>query len=186
MATGYRAPPPADTRWRGPPRLNPSPPGRALTTAGIGGGRARRLRRIPGATWSSARGAADAPGNRTAPPRMVGAVHHARGSCVVLAKGRLWTAYLIVFLSSACTLVLEIVAGRLLAPYVGVSLYTWTSIIGVVLAGITVGNYLGGILADRRPHPTTLGALLLASGIASLGVLLLSGLLAPLADAGWP
>ncbi|HEY7060265.1 MAG TPA: fused MFS/spermidine synthase [Chloroflexota bacterium] len=104
----------------------------------------------------------------------------------MLAHGRLWTAYLIVFVSSACTLVLELVAGRLLAPYVGVSLYTWTSIIGVVLAGITVGNYLGGVLADRRPERTTLGALLLASGAASLAVLLLVGLLAPVAGAGWP
>jgi spermidine synthase len=104
----------------------------------------------------------------------------------LLAHGRLWTAYLIVFVSSACTLVLELVAGRLLAPYVGVSLYTWTSIIGVVLAGITVGNYLGGILADRRPERTTLGALLLASGAASLAVLVLVGVLAPLAGSGWP
>jgi spermidine synthase len=104
----------------------------------------------------------------------------------LLAHGRLWTAYLIVFVSSACTLVLELVAGRLLAPYVGVSLYTWTSIIGVVLAGITVGNFLGGVLADRRPERTTLGALLLASGAASLAVLVLVGLLAPVAGSGWP
>jgi spermidine synthase len=104
----------------------------------------------------------------------------------LLAHGRLWTAYLIVFVSSACTLVLELVAGRLLAPYVGVSLYTWTSIIGVVLAGITVGNYLGGVLADRRPERTTLGALLLASGAASVAVLVLVGVLAPLAGSGWP
>ena len=41
-----------------------------------------------------------------------------------------------VFVSSALLLVLEIVAGRLLAPYVGVSLYSWTSIIGVILAGL--------------------------------------------------
>lgn len=104
----------------------------------------------------------------------------------MLPRGRLWSAYLVVFASSACTLVLEIVAGRLLAPYVGVSLYTWTSIIGVVLAGISVGNYLGGVLADRRPQPSTLGMLLLAGGAASLGVLVLSALLAPVADTDWP
>ncbi len=104
----------------------------------------------------------------------------------MLAKGGLWAAYLVVFVSSACTLVLEIVAGRLLAPYVGVSLYTWTTIIGVVLAGITVGNYLGGVLADRRPERTTLGVLLLASGATSLAVLVLGALLAPLASTGWP
>ena len=74
----------------------------------------------------------------------------------------------VAFTASFCTLVIELVAGRVLAPYVGVSLYTWTSIIGVVLAGISGGAYAGGKLADRRPADTTLGWLLLASGIASI------------------
>lgn len=52
-----------------------------------------------------------------------------------------------VFLSSACGLVVEIVAGRLLAPYVGMSLYTWTAIIAVVLAGFSIGHWIGGRLA---------------------------------------
>ena len=86
-------------------------------------------------------------------------------------KLNLATAYLIVFISSACTLVLEIVAGRILAPYIGVSLYTWTSIIGVVLAGISLGNYAGGRIADRWGSPRTLGIILLAGGLASLLVL---------------
>ena len=40
----------------------------------------------------------------------------------------------VVFVSSALLLVLEIVAARLIAPHVGVSLYTWSAVIGVVLA----------------------------------------------------
>ncbi len=52
--------------------------------------------------------------------------------------------------SSACGLILEIAAGRLLAPYVGMSLYTWTAIIAVVLAGLSVGHWIGGVLA--APH----------------------------------
>lgn len=79
--------------------------------------------------------------------------------------------YVIVFSASACGLVLEIVAGRILAPTIGVSLYTWTSIIGVVLAGISAGSYLGGRIADRFPSSTTLGFILLAGGISSLSVL---------------
>jgi predicted membrane-bound spermidine synthase len=66
--------------------------------------------------------------------------------------------------------VIELVAGRVLAPYVGVSLYTWTSIIGVVLAGISAGAYAGGWLADRRPSPSTLGWLLLAAGITAMAI----------------
>src|ERR1051326_2422768 len=79
--------------------------------------------------------------------------------------------YLIVFVSSCCTLILEILAGRILAPYIGVSLYTWTSISGVVLAGISLGNYLGGRIADRWPQRRTLGILLVAGGLASLAIL---------------
>ena len=50
-----------------------------------------------------------------------------------------WYAFT-VFASSA--LVLEVVAGRLIAPYVGMSLYTWTAIIGVILAGLSLGNQI--------------------------------------------
>jgi hypothetical protein len=68
----------------------------------------------------------------------------------VSAAERPWASYLIVFVASGCTLVLEIVAGRVLAPFAGVSIQTWTGAIGVVLAGISLGSYLGGVLADRR------------------------------------
>lgn len=80
-------------------------------------------------------------------------------------------AFLVVFVASCCSLILELVAGRILAPFIGVSLYTWTSIIGVVLAGISLGNYLGGRIADRWPERRTLGVLLAAGGIASLAIL---------------
>ena len=83
----------------------------------------------------------------------------------------IWLAYLIVFVSSACTLVVELVAGRIMAPYIGVSLYTWTSIIGVVLAGISLGNYLGGRIADRWASRKTLAVVFVASGLASVAVL---------------
>jgi len=70
-----------------------------------------------------------------------------------------------VFLSSALLLVLEIVAGRLIAPYVGVSLYTWTSIIGVILAGLSLGNWLGGIWADRGGDGRGVGLVLGLGGV---------------------
>ena len=79
--------------------------------------------------------------------------------------------YLIVFVASACTLILEIVAGRILAPVIGVSLYTWTSIIGVVLAGISVGNYIGGLVADKYPSRQTLGLILFVSGAFTVVIL---------------
>jgi len=77
----------------------------------------------------------------------------------------------IVFIASFCTLVIELIAGRILAPWLGVSLYTWTSIIGVCLAGISAGNYAGGLIADRAPGTRTLSVLFLVSGALSLAIL---------------
>jgi spermidine synthase len=79
-------------------------------------------------------------------------------------------ANVVVFIASFCTLVIELVAGRIMAPYVGVSLYTWTSIIGVVLAGISIGAYLGGLIADRYPRSSTLGWLLFLSGLGAFSI----------------
>src|SRR5581483_5892282 len=82
-----------------------------------------------------------------------------------------WWAYLVVFIASGCALVLELVAGRIVAPVVGVSLYTWTTVIGVVLAGISLGNYAGGVVADRWPAHRTLGIILGLGGVSTLAVL---------------
>lgn len=83
----------------------------------------------------------------------------------------LWQPNLIVFVSSACIMILEIVAGRMIAPHVGSSLYTWTSVIGVVLASISLGNYLGGRLADRWASLRFLGQVYLLAALTSFIVL---------------
>ncbi len=59
----------------------------------------------------------------------------------------LWLLILLQAGISASSLVVEIVAGRMIAPYVGMSLYTWTSIIAVVLAGFSAGHWWGGRIA---------------------------------------
>ena len=82
-----------------------------------------------------------------------------------------WWAYVVVFIASGCTLIIEIVAGRIIAPVVGVSLYTWTSVIGVVLAGISLGNYTGGVVADRWEGRRTMGISLALGGVSSLAIL---------------
>jgi MFS family permease len=94
---------------------------------------------------------------------------------------------LFAFLGNGCLLVLELVAGRILAPTIGVSLYTWTAVIGVVLAGISLGSWLGGKIADRRPGRSILSLQFLLSGVASALVLVFqSNLDSIAAPFSWP
>ncbi len=74
----------------------------------------------------------------------------------------------LVFFCSGTVLVLEILGVRLLAPFVGSSLDTYTAIIGTVLAGISAGTYLGGRLADRIDPRRMLGPVLMISGATTL------------------
>ncbi len=88
-------------------------------------------------------------------------------------------AQVLVFVSSAAVLVLEILAGRLLAPYVGVSLETFTGIIGTILAGIAVGAALGGYLADRHEPNSLIGPALVVGGVLAWSSIPLVSLLGP-------
>ena len=85
------------------------------------------------------------------------------------ARDPLWRPALIVFISNICIMVIELVASRLLAPVIGVSLYTWTSIIGVMLAGISLGNFVGGKLADRFASRRLLGLEFALAGLGMTG-----------------
>jgi MFS family permease len=96
------------------------------------------------------------------------------GERAPLQRHWLWRPNLIVFMSSACIMILELVAERIIAPHVGSSLYTWTSIIGVVLAGISLGNYVGGWVADRWASPRLLGRIFVLAGLASIGILVVN------------
>jgi hypothetical protein len=70
----------------------------------------------------------------------------------------------LVFLASGAVLVLEIVALRLVGPYVGVTLQVSSSVIGISLAAIAYGTWLGGRLADRYdPRSLLAPALILAA-----------------------
>lgn len=86
----------------------------------------------------------------------------------------LLVANALVFSSSMCIMILELVAARLVAQNLGASLYTWTSVIGVILAGISIGNYLGGKLADRKKPRRILPLLFLLASILSFSVLWLN------------
>lgn len=87
----------------------------------------------------------------------------------------------VVGLVSAASMSVEIVAGRAIAPYVGMSLYSWTMIIAVVLAGLSIGHWVGGVSADRSPRPNLWIAIsLLAAGASALASLTILSTLDPL------
>jgi MFS family permease len=88
-------------------------------------------------------------------------------------------ARILVFCTSAAVLVLEILAGRLMAPYVGVSLETFTAIIGTILAGIALGSAAGGRLADRYDPRTMIGPALAIGGALAWWSLWLVSVLGP-------
>lgn len=75
---------------------------------------------------------------------------------------------LVIFAAGFFLMTVEVLSGRVLAPYLGVSIYTWTSVIGVTLAGVAIGNALGGRLADRRLSRTNLGICFAAAGVFTL------------------
>ena len=70
---------------------------------------------------------------------------------------RFHTAIGLILVLSAVGLTYEIAAGRVLAPFFGTSLLTWTAVIAVVLAGFSLGNALGGLVAERE-RPAALRA----------------------------
>ncbi len=80
-------------------------------------------------------------------------------------------AGLIVFFASAAVLALEILAVRLLAPHLGITLEVTTGVIGTILAGIAVGTWVGGQLADRADPRRLLGPILVAGGLLALAVI---------------
>ena len=95
-------------------------------------------------------------------------------------------AAVLVFCTSAAVLVLEILAGRLVAPYVGVSIETFTGVIGTILAGIALGSAVGGRLADRRDARHLIGPAVVAGGILALLALPAVSVLGPVVTGGGP
>jgi spermidine synthase len=73
--------------------------------------------------------------------------------------------YVIVFISGAVLMALEIAGSRVLAPHFGSSIFVWGSLISVVMAALSVGYYWGGWLSAREPSYGRLLTLLLIPGV---------------------
>lgn len=80
---------------------------------------------------------------------------------------------IIVFLAGAIGMGLELVAARVLSPYVGSSNVVWTSIIGIILASMSLGYWLGGKKADKDASIDQLSDILLFAALSTSAILLL-------------
>ncbi len=80
----------------------------------------------------------------------------------------------VVFLTGTSILIIEVVATRILSPYFGNTIYTFSSVLCVVLAALSVGYYTGGKLADRHPVHSWFYGLIYIAAITGVIMIALS------------
>ncbi|WP_224449091.1 spermidine synthase [Haloprofundus salilacus] len=98
---------------------------------------------------------------------------------------RLTKPELAVFVSGVASMGLEILAGRMIAPQFGSSIYTWGSIIGVFLAALSYGYHRGGKLAARQATNDRMARVFLLTAAYVAGLIFLGDLLLR-ATSGFP
>lgn len=91
-------------------------------------------------------------------------------------RGRAYL-YLTVFVSGMTTLAVEFTTSRMLQTVYGTSNIVWANVIGLVLLFLTLGYFLGGRLADRRPQAHIFYALVSAAGFSTVFFLLLTSVI---------
>ncbi|HKM52203.1 MAG TPA: fused MFS/spermidine synthase, partial [Isosphaeraceae bacterium] len=89
------------------------------------------------------------------------------------ARPRLTDLAALAFLASLAFMALEMVAGRLVTRHLGSSIYGWTSVMGVLLAGLSLGNFLGGRVANLIDKEGQASWLFLVASVLILSILLL-------------
>ncbi|GIW59156.1 MAG: hypothetical protein KatS3mg087_0222 [Patescibacteria group bacterium] len=87
---------------------------------------------------------------------------------------------LVVFLTGASILIIEITATRVLSPYFGNTTYTVTGVISVILLALSLGYYYGGKLADKNPSYKTFFSIIISGGLSTIFIQLLSVTLNPI------
>jgi spermidine synthase len=71
----------------------------------------------------------------------------------------------IAFVTGFVLMVFELAGARILAPGIGSSTYVWTSVIGIIIAALSLGYWAGGRLADTRGHLIDVARLCLLSAL---------------------
>jgi spermidine synthase len=95
------------------------------------------------------------------------------------ARSHRFGLLLSVTLAGMAVLIIEITAIRMLAPFFGNSIFTISSVIGIILAALGLGYYLGGSLADRRPSAAWFFSLIVVAGFSVLLLQFLNAVVLP-------
>lgn len=85
-----------------------------------------------------------------------------------------------VFVCGAVVMIFELIGSRVVAPYIGTSIYVFTSLIGVILASLSFGYYYGGKLVDLRPNKEPLAFVILFSALAIIATTAIKDLVSAL------
>ena len=80
-------------------------------------------------------------------------------------QGKFFHLCLIAFGSGAAVMAMELITSRILTPVFGSSTYTWGSLIGLVLTGLSLGYFLGGKIADKDPEFKKICAIIFSAGL---------------------
>ena len=75
---------------------------------------------------------------------------------------------ILIFIVEAICMIIELVASRILSPYFGNSNVVWTSVIGIILLSSSIGNFMGGKIADKNDLNKSLKAILFMAAIFTL------------------
>lgn len=91
-------------------------------------------------------------------------------------QGRLirYTILAVAFLNGFAIMSVELLGGRVLAPYFGTSVYVWGSIISVFMLSLSLGYLWGGRLSSRRPSPGLYAAFFLVAALLCLPIIYLA------------
>ena len=87
-----------------------------------------------------------------------------------LSQDTLWKLKVLTFASGTIVMALEIATSRILTPVFGSTIYTWGSLIGVILSGLSLGYYLGGRIADDHPNFEKICGIVFCVGLFVVGI----------------
>ncbi|MFA6537412.1 MAG: fused MFS/spermidine synthase [Patescibacteria group bacterium] len=82
-----------------------------------------------------------------------------------LKKIKTYWLEFVVFFCGAIVMIYELVGSRILGPYLGTSLFVWTSLIGIILGSLSFGYHFGGRMADKKLSREILGGIIFLSAV---------------------